>query len=156
MCAYHTRQLLWLSLVKSMTKKCLTGWWVNSLIQVLSCILSSYLLVTSFKEITTTQLCMLEICVWTTRTLLQHVCSKTGLTFTRLILNTRLLQKTSKALQHQTFCLQWRTARMSETSVVLVARVLVDHLNPLKSCVQCHVVHKYFSEMSKKSEVVFH
>jgi hypothetical protein len=40
---------------------------------------------------------------------------------------------------------------------VIVAKVLVDHLtflHPLKKCVPSHVVHKYSSEMSKKSEIV--
>ena len=47
--------------------------------------------------------------------------------------------------------------KVRDNYVVLVSRVLVDHLtflHPLKKCVPCHVVHKYSNEMSKKSEIV--
>ena len=47
--------------------------------------------------------------------------------------------------------------KVQDNYVVLVARVLVDHLtflHSLKKCVPCHVEHKYSSEISKKSEIV--
>ena len=47
---------------------------------------------------------------------------------------------------------------VQDNYVVLVVRVLVDHLafrHPPKMCAPCHVMHKYSSEMSKKSEIVF-
>lgn len=49
--------------------------------------------------------------------------------------------------------------KVRQNYIVLVARVLVDHLTflqPLKKCVPCHMLHRYSSEMSKTSEIVSH
>lgn len=49
--------------------------------------------------------------------------------------------------------------KVRENYIVLTGRVLADHLaflEPLKKCVPRHVLHKYSSEMSKKSEIVSH
>ena len=143
-----------------MTRKCSTGWQVKHLIQVLLCILSSYLLVTSFKETTMTQLCMLEICVWTIRTSLCTTSThavKDRPDFYTLASDHSATSKDIRSAPTSTFLPTMEDCKKVWDNYVLVARVLVDHLtilHPLKKCVPCHVEHKYSSEMSNKSEIV--